>query len=92
VGPGDITEVKGSDGLLYESRLSDGPDSGQATYDPSSIDPNHFTEAFDLPKNAAKGAVLIVHENGIERDAFDTGGREPPPGYDEGAHIVDLGL
>jgi hypothetical protein len=92
VGPADMTELKGSDGLLYESTLSDGPDSGQATFDPKSVDPNHFTEAFDLPKNAAKGAVLIVHENGTERDAFEIGGRTPPPGYEEGAHTVDLGL
>ena len=93
--PGDVLEVKGSDGLLYSSSSSNGPDSGMALWDSSAIDPNHFTEAFDLPKNAAKGAVLIVHENGTERDALDESslvGRRPPYGYDEGAHEVDLGL
>jgi hypothetical protein len=91
--PGDLIEVKGSDGLLYLSRLSDGPDSGAATFDSSSVDPNHFTEAFDLPTSAAKGAVLIVHENGFDAsDASDLQGYSPEPGWEEGAHTVDLGL
>jgi hypothetical protein len=56
-------------------------------------DPNHFTEAFDLPKSAAKGAVLIVHEGGTDRESLGSEtGRPVPTGYEDGAHEVDLGL
>ncbi len=91
--PDQMLEVKGSDGLLYDSTLATGPDLGGAPAN-GHDGPNHFTEGFDLPKNAAKGAVLIVHANGIDRDAdgSHSPGREPPPGYDNGAYAVDLGL
>jgi hypothetical protein len=88
----EMLELKGGDGNLYTSRLSDGPDSGGALV--GDVDPNHFTEAFDLPKGATKGAVLIVHANGNGRDAeqSDLIVRRPPPGYEVGAHVIDLGL
>jgi hypothetical protein len=76
--PHDELEVKGSDGLLYPTDLSDGPDSGAALAGFGNSDPNHFTEAFDLPTNAADGAVLIVHEDGTDRD-FCRGSRRQPP-------------
>ena len=70
-----------------------GPDSGAAIAGFDDVDPNHFTEAFDLPKDAAKGAVLIVHERGTDRDMLGSETARPiPPDYADGAHDVDLGL
>jgi hypothetical protein len=89
---GELLELKGSDGKLYASRLTNGPESGGAMSGFVEADPNHFTEAFDVPKDAAKGAVLIVHENGTDRTEFGSSPRPVPEGYDEGAHEVDLGL
>jgi hypothetical protein len=89
---GELLELRGSDGRLYASRLSNGPDSGGAMSGFVETDPNHFTEAFDVPKEAAKGAVLIVHENGTDRSDWGSSPRPVPEGYDEGAHEVDLGL
>jgi len=87
LGADELLAVKGSDGKLYESSLSDGPDSGGALVDPDSVDPNHFTEAFDLPEDAATGAVLIVHEDGLDQDIG-----EEDATWAAGAHEVDLGL
>jgi hypothetical protein len=95
LGPDDLLEVKASDGKLYSSAFSNGPDSGAALVDKDAIDPNHFSEVFEVPKGATKGAVLIVHERGIDRDPLDESyhvGRTPPEGYEQGAHKVDLGL
>jgi hypothetical protein len=92
LGADELLELKGSDGKLYASRLSDGPDSGGAMSGFDKADPNHFTEAFDVPKDAAKGAVLIVHENGTDRSDWGSAPRDVPEGYEEGAHEVDLGL
>jgi hypothetical protein len=90
---GDLLEVKGSNNLLYGSRLTNGPDSGGARSGYEDVDPNHFTEAFDLPKDAARGAVLIIHEGGTDRESLGSGAARPiPPDYADGAHEVDLGL
>jgi hypothetical protein len=93
LGPNDVLVVRGGDGKLYQSSLSDGPDSG-AQYSDTPPDPNHFTEAFDLPKSATGGAVLIVHENGTDLESMgsDAPGQDPPSDFADGAHEVDLGL
>ena len=92
LGPDSLLELKGADGMLYGPDLSNGPDSGAAMAGFGETDPNHFTEAFDLPKEAASGAVLIVHERGTHRESMGSGISRPvPEGYEDGAHD-DLGL
>ena len=53
-----LLEVKGGDGKLYGPRYSDNP---QTLRGAAKKDPNHFTEVFDLPREAANGAVLEIH-------------------------------
>jgi hypothetical protein len=43
LGADELLEQKGSDGKLYASRLSNGPDSGGAMSGFVETDPNHFT-------------------------------------------------
>jgi hypothetical protein len=94
----DLLEVRGSDGLLYGWRYSNGPESGGYVggIREEGVDEHHFTVAFDLPESAAKGAVLIIREGGTDRGEYVYGssgkGREPQPGYEEGAHEIGLGL
>ena len=86
-----LLEVKGGDGKLYGPRYSDNP---QTLRGAAKKDPNHFTEVFDLPREAANGAVLEIHiGRNYDRDPLGeppTFGRTPPRGY--AAQEVDLGL
>jgi alpha-tubulin suppressor-like RCC1 family protein len=85
-----LLEVKGGDGKLYGPKYSDNP---QTLRGAAKKDPNHFTEVFDIPREAANGAVLEIHIGQNYRDPLGeppTVGRTVPRGY--AAQEVDLGL
>jgi hypothetical protein len=92
-----VLELMGGDKKLYGWTYTNEPGARPA---PDKSDPHRFTIIFDVPPEAAHGALLLVHEHSSEIDPLASieqigqtaEGRDVPAGYlTQAVHEIKLG-